>query len=509
MNMMSKVSPPGAADAVAPTLPPQSRPEGWPVALAALAVGLGLLLLLFQDEAAAAVRTWNNSTAFNHCWLVPPISAWLAWQRRARLRVLAPQPSALLALLAAPALLAWLAAERLGIMEGRQLAAFGLLLVLVLATLGWRVCFAMAVPLAYLVFMVPFGGFAVAPLQRITAYLVEFGLMLTDIPHYVDALIIEIPAGTFFVAEACAGLRFSIAALAFGALYAAVMFRSPWRRLAVLVLAVVVPIVANGIRALGIVLVAHWLGNAEAAAADHVIYGWVFFSVVILLLILAGLPFREDGADPPVGAPPPPSARQPRGTAALAAATGLAVLLAGTGPAAAAVLAQRSTAPAETAARLAPIDGCEVAPDGAGLVCRGVVVSARLIAFSPYSTWSAVSAARFRVLEGMSDEDMTYRVAVPGQANWQARQPRGRNEVFAMAAWLNGRQVGDGVTTRARQGWNSVAGGQGVPVLAVVVLRPAAGATGSALRDRALVQDVLGAQGPALVAQAVALSQGR
>jgi exosortase A len=507
MNMMSKVSPPGTVGAPVPT--PEARPEGWPAALAALVVALALLLVLFQDEAAAAVRTWNTSTAFNHCWLVPPIAAWLAWQRRARLRVLAPQPSAWLALLAVPAVAAWLAAERLGIMEGRQLAAFGLLLVAVLACLGWRVCFAMAVPLAYLVFMVPFGGFAVAPLQRITAYLVEFGLMFTDIPHYVDALIIEIPAGTFFVAEACAGLRFSIAALAFGALYAAVMFRSPGRRVAVLVLAVVVPIVANGIRALGIVLVAHWLGNAEAAAADHVIYGWVFFSTVILLLILAGLPFREDGADLPVGRLPPPAARRPRGTAALAAATGLVVLLASTGPAAAALLARSGSAPVESVARLAPIEGCVAAPDGAGLVCRGIEVSARLIAFSPRTTWSAVSAMRFRVQQGGSDEDLTYRVAVPGQANWQARHLRGRNEVFAMAAWLGGRQVGDGLATRARQGWNSLAGGQGAPVLAVVVLRPAEGAAAAPLRDRALVHDLLAAQGGSLVAQAAELSAAR
>ena len=507
MNMMSKVSPPGTVGAPVPT--PEARPQGWPAALAALGVGLALLSVLFQDEAAAALRAWNTSSAFNHCWLVPPIAAWLAWQRRARLRVLSPRPSVWLALLAVPPLLAWIAAERLGIMEGRQLAAFGLLLVVVLACLGWRVCRAMAVPLAYLVFMVPLGGFAVAPLQRITAYLVEFGLMLTDIPHHVDALIIEIPAGTFFVAEACAGLRFSIAALAFGALYAVVMFRSPWRRLAVLVLAVVVPILANGIRALGIVLVAHWLGNAEAAAADHVIYGWVFFSVVILLLILAGLPFREDGAEPPLGAAPPASARLPRGAGALAGATGLAVLLAGTGPAAAAALAQSGGAPVESVARLDPIEGCVAAPDGAGLVCRGIEVSARLIAFSPQNTWSAVSAMRYRVLKGSSDEDLTFRVPVPGQANWQARQLRGHNEVFAMAAWLGGRQVGDGLATRARQGWNSLAGGQGAPVLAVVVLRPAEDAAAAPLRDRALVHDLLAAQGGSLVARAAELSAAR
>lgn len=266
----------------------------WRTAL--LRAGLGLVLwgLLFGAEIAAAVAIWESSTAYNHCWLVLPIALWLGWNRRHRLAVLRPAPALRLAVLGLAPALAWLAAHHLGIMEGRQLAAIGLFWTLALAIFGWPVFRAMAAPLLYLVFLVPFGAFLVPLLQRLTAYMIEFGLQVAGIPHYVDALIIEIPAGTFLVAEACAGLRFLIAAIAFGALYAVEMFRSPGRRLIVLGLAVVVPIVANGIRAFGIVLVGHHLGSAEAAAVDHVIYGWLFFSVVILLLVLAGLPFRED-----------------------------------------------------------------------------------------------------------------------------------------------------------------------------------------------------------------------
>ena len=44
----------------------------------------------FSAEAAAAVRVWNASTAYNHCWLVMPIAAWLAWIRRHRLAMITP-----------------------------------------------------------------------------------------------------------------------------------------------------------------------------------------------------------------------------------------------------------------------------------------------------------------------------------------------------------------------------------------------------------------------------------
>ena len=73
------------------------------------------------------------------------------------------------------------------------------------------------------------------------------------IPAYIDGYIIEIPQGTFFVAEACAGLRFLIASIAFGCLYALLMYRSPVRRGVFILVSIIVPIIANGFRGLGIV----------------------------------------------------------------------------------------------------------------------------------------------------------------------------------------------------------------------------------------------------------------
>ena len=67
---------------------------GWAVPLAALAVALLAWGVLFAGEIVAAVAVWDNSTAYNHCWLILPIALWLGWQRRARLVGLVPRPSA-------------------------------------------------------------------------------------------------------------------------------------------------------------------------------------------------------------------------------------------------------------------------------------------------------------------------------------------------------------------------------------------------------------------------------
>lgn len=466
-----------------------------PWGLSLLLLGLGLLALgsVFWIEVSNAVSTWERSAAYNHGWLVLPVAIWLAWTRRHRLAGLAPRPEPWAVVPALAAGVAWLAAERLGIMEGRQLAALGTMLALVLAVMGWRVCRAMAAPLAYLVFLVPFGAFMVPVLQRLTAWMITSGLTVLGIPFYADDLIIEIPAGVFLVAEACAGLRFIIASLAFGALYALVMFRTPGRRLLVMVLALAVPILANGIRALGIVVLGHHLGSAQAAAADHLIYGWVFFSVVILLLTLAGLPFRQDSAEPPAPRPNPAAQRlAPRG-GALAVATGLALGAALVGPAVAlALTGQAGTPPVARVIPLVAPDGCAAPPGGAVLRCgAATTITARQVPFSPRGTWSALVAERYRLI-GQDDEALTFTMTAGG-VRWQGRQSG--NGVWLFASWLDGAAVGDGVRTRLAQALNSVTSQGGRPVLVVVELLGGAGPGAEDLRrDRALLQRVLEAQ---------------
>ena len=269
----------------------------------AASIGVVALGLLFHAEVASAVYVWSISTAYNHCFLVIPIVLYLLWDRREVLRDAIANPMPMAALAGIPLAMAWFVAERLGIMEGRQLIAMSFVELLFFIVLGARLWWQLAGPLLYLYFLVPFGAFLTRPLQDITTIFVDHGLRILHIPAYITGYTIEIPEGTFLIAEACAGLRFLIAAVAFGCLYALIMYRGWLRRAVFIAVSIVVPIVANGFRALGIVTLGHLLGSAQAVEADHVLYGWVFFSIVILILIVLGLPFRQDQ---PVPAPQHP-----------------------------------------------------------------------------------------------------------------------------------------------------------------------------------------------------------
>lgn len=448
---------------------------------ASLLIGILVLGALFHTEVTTAIYTWIDSTAYNHCFLVIPIVAFLIWDRRGTLRGLAAQPAPLVALAALPLALGWLFAERLGIMEGRQLIALTFLEVLFLAVFGWRLWRALSGPLLYLYFLVPFGEFLTPKLQDITTVFVRHGLDFLQIPAYIDGYVIEIPEGTFFVAEACAGLRFLIASIAFGGLYALMMYRSPIRRTAFILISIVVPIIANGFRALGIVVLGHVLGSAQAAAADHVLYGWIFFSLVILLLLACGLPFRED-SKPDVVAPGAPAQPGPR-TMAGAFASALLVAIAAISPATAGLLDRSADRNIE---RPAPIDlgpGCVSEPGSPPVrgrsasggrsvdqrvTCGALVFDVHIATFSPRSTAGPVMAERRRIGHPPGIEETVETWVEQNPHVW--RLIAGSEHPYAMAigVWVEGEPAAAGLKMRARMAWTSLTGGRFAPMVVAV-----------------------------------------
>jgi EpsI family protein len=150
-------------------------------------------------------------------------------------------------------------------------------------------------------FLVPFGDELVPALQLVTADIAIRLVELSGIPAVVHGVFISTPAALFEVAETCSGVRFLVAMIAFGVLVANICFLSWRRRAAFLAACLVVPVVANGIRAWGTIYAAQFVGVEAAAGFDHIIYGWIFFALVLALVILASWRFFDRPlADPPV-----------------------------------------------------------------------------------------------------------------------------------------------------------------------------------------------------------------
>jgi exosortase A len=265
-------------------------PLAWRGPLARLALAwAGLALLTWRDWGEMAWQWWNASTC-NHVLLIPPILAWLVKLRAPELGKLRPEawwPG--LAWLAG-GLLAWSLGTAADVNLVSQLGAVMLLQAAVAVLLGPRGVAGLLFPLAYMIFLVPFGDEIVPPLQHATARMAVALTQASGVPASLSDVFIDTPVGRFEVAEACSGVKFLVAMIALGTLVAHLCFRSARRRALFMAACVVVPILANGVRAWGTIYIAQSRGVAFAAGFDHIIYGWVFFAVVMALLL--GLAWR-------------------------------------------------------------------------------------------------------------------------------------------------------------------------------------------------------------------------
>ncbi len=276
---------------------PPAPSFSWQPALIALGCVLLALLGLYHETGLAMVRIWARSETFTHAFLVPPISLWLIWQKRRVLARLQPCPDFRLLIPMALLALAWLLGEMVAVNAVTQLAFTGMLILAVPMVIGIPAARAIAFPLGFLLFAVPIGEFLMPKMMEWTAVATVFGLRASGIPVYQEGLHFVIPSGRWSVVEACSGVRYLIASVVVGTLFAYLNYRSLKRRLIFVGVAILAPLIANWLRAYMIVMLGHLSGNQIAVGVDHLIYGWVFFGVVIMIMFLIGMRWSEPAHD--------------------------------------------------------------------------------------------------------------------------------------------------------------------------------------------------------------------
>ncbi|GJL54198.1 MAG: exosortase A [Nitrospirales bacterium] len=269
-----------------------------------------VVVFLFWDTATSMVHVWSNSDTFAHGFVILPISLYLMWARRHRITAVRPSPNLWGLLLLVGLSVGWFLGELMNVRVVQQFAVVGMLPGLVWTVLGTGVLRALIFPLAFLVFAVPMGDELVSPLQDFTAYFTVTALQLSGIPVFWEGRFFTIPTGTWHVAEACAGVRYVIPSVTLGFLFAGAVYQSWFRRCTFVLVSFFVPILANGFRAFGSVLLAHLTNNTFGKGVEHFISGWLGFGVVMFVVFWLGLKWRDtaDAASGKRGHSAPPSA---------------------------------------------------------------------------------------------------------------------------------------------------------------------------------------------------------
>ena len=285
--------PPEAAVLPASDAARARRPAAWRAPLVALGLSVLALIGVTAGSWGAMLNQWWNIDTYNHLMLVPFIIGWLVALKEHDLAAIAPQPfwPGLAAVAAALGL--WCAGETQGINLVAQAGAVGAVQAAVVTLLGLRASLVLALPIAFAAFMVPFGDEIIPPLQDFTAQIAIALTHASGVAARIEGIHIHTPAGLFIVAEACAGVKFLIAMVTLGVLVCATRLRRWTTRAAFMAACVIVPVLANGVRAWATIYVAQFIGADKATGFDHIVYGWVFFGLVIAVLLGAAWRFVE------------------------------------------------------------------------------------------------------------------------------------------------------------------------------------------------------------------------
>jgi exosortase A len=259
------------------------------LAVSAVVVVIAVLWPSFDSM----ISIWRNDSTFAHGFLIPLLSGYAFWLKRIEFSEAWIQPSPIAVVVFLIMALTWYVAKIAGVQVLHQFAAIGMIGIAIWAVLGNDIARVEVFPLGYLLFMVPFGGFMVPGLMEFTADFTVAALKMTGIPVYRDGFFLTTANGSFEVAEACAGARYLLATVVLGVYFVWLEYKSWFRRILFMLVAFLVPIIANGIRAYIVVIVAHFSNMRYLVGEDHILFGQVLFGIFIIAMFFVGTRFSD------------------------------------------------------------------------------------------------------------------------------------------------------------------------------------------------------------------------
>ncbi len=251
-----------------------------------------MFALSFISALSSLVYTWTTRDEYSHGFLIPFISLYFIWADREKLKELPIQPNKIVGvLLIITSFFILIAGNISSLTMVQEISVLVVIPGLVLMILGIKYLRALALPLAYLVFMVPVFDVVVNrimwPFQLISASMTVKFLELLRIPVVLDTNYIVLTHITLEVARECSGIMFLISIMAIAIPLAYFGLREWWLRGILFALAVIIAIVTNWLR---IIFIALWsiCGGKVLHGPYHILQG-LFVSVIGIIFLIAAV----------------------------------------------------------------------------------------------------------------------------------------------------------------------------------------------------------------------------
>jgi exosortase len=249
-----------------------------------------LIAWLYSSIIFHLILQWNNDPNFSHGFLVPGFSLFVLWRNRARLLRLPRTPSPwgfpLIAMSLAVLVVGVLGAE----LFLSRISLLFLVTGLVLLFMGDNYLRATLFPLSFLFLMIPIPAIIfnqiTLPLQILASKLAATALPWVGVPVFREGNIINLPAMSLEIAEACSGIRSLFSLITVAIIYSYAIRSDKWARIALALAATPIAIAANSFRIIVTgVLGQYWSPN-KAEGFFHTFSGWLVFLASLGMLFL-------------------------------------------------------------------------------------------------------------------------------------------------------------------------------------------------------------------------------
>ncbi len=259
--------------------------------LAVLVLAL-LLIAAYAPVYPRMIGDWMYDPNFSHGFLVPFISLWFVRQSWPELKdtVVSPTNWGFVPLILGILLLA--AGLTVNELASSRSSSIVILAGIILTLCGPRVMKLLALPVAFLLFMIPwpatlYNSLAL-PLKHLVSVLATTGLKICGFPVVREGNIIMLPNLSLEVVEACSGMRSLVSLMALGTAYAFIFLPGAWRKVVLIAATVPIAVLTNVFRVFVTGVLARHFGAAAAEGFFHEFAGFAVFAIALLLTALAG-----------------------------------------------------------------------------------------------------------------------------------------------------------------------------------------------------------------------------
>lgn len=253
-----------------------------------IAIILTCFLILYNHVIINMVQDWSVDDNYSHGFFIPFISIFLIWQKKEKLALIPIKPSNYGLILLGASLLFFSISN-----IGAELFTMRVSMLMVILSLsvfltGWMFSKALFLPVAYLLFMIPFPAIIwnkiAFPLKLFATKMAVSFIKILNIPVYAEGNIIHLSNTTLEVVDACSGLRSLTSLLALSAAFALISQHSKLKKIFLFFSAIPIAIFVNIIRLSSTAVLARYFGHQVAQGFLHEISGIVVFFIAMLLL---------------------------------------------------------------------------------------------------------------------------------------------------------------------------------------------------------------------------------